>query len=308
MSRRSKLLAATLVIAATMGRAASIEAALSQRPQRQRAVVAQALPRPVSLREVRGRGLLVTAWINGAGPFTLAVDTGAGATIISPRAAAAAGVSVSARRGSSIAGLSGAAVSANDGLIRDLAVGDLQNYLPARREVVISGGLPPELDGLLDPNDASGQFGYVIDIPGRELSFFDPKQQPVTVNAEPPDGAVVQWLQQASGHRPFVRIDSGEQVLIDTGSSLGFAVRDSSAPAIRTRTSAVYDVGGSVSARRAMPRTISIGSLVLRNVPTDVISGAAVDTPALLGLNALRPFRLRFDPLHRLIEIAPMER
>ena len=32
---------------------------------------------------------------------------------------------------------------------------------------------------------------------------------------------------------------------------------------------------------------------------------AASDAPVLLGLNALRPFRLSFDPLHRLIEIAP---
>jgi hypothetical protein len=47
---------------------------------------------------------------------------------------------------------------------------------------------------------------------------------------------------------------------------------------------------------------------VLRNIPTDVISGAPAETPALLGLNALRPFRMRFDPLHRLIEIAPAER
>jgi predicted aspartyl protease len=308
LSRGSKLLAATLVIAATMGRAASIEAALSQRPQRQRTIVAQTLPRAVSFREVHGRGLLISAWINGIGPFNLAVDTGAGATIISPRVAAAAGVGVSAGPGPSIAGLSGAAVSASDGSIRDLAIGDSRNYLPTKRNVIVSSGLPPDLDGLLDPNDAFAMLGYVIDIPSRELSFFDPRQQPVTLTPEPPDGAVVQWLQQAGSHRPFVRIDSGEQVLIDTGSSLGFAVRDPYAREVRTRTSAVYDVGGSVSARRAMPRTISIGSLVLRNVPTDVISGAAADTPALLGLNALRPFRLRFDPLHRLIEIAPTGR
>jgi hypothetical protein len=67
----------------------------------------------------------------------------------------------------------------------------------------------------------------------------------------------------------------------------------------------VHDVGGSVSTRRVAPRTVSIGALELRGVPTDMISGAASDAPVLLGLNALRPFRLRFDPLHRLIEIAP---
>jgi hypothetical protein len=40
-------------------------------------------------------------------------------------------------------------------------------------------------------------------------------------------------------------------------------------------------------------------------VPTDLVSGTEADAPVLLGLSALRPFRLKFDPLHRLIEIAP---
>src|SRR2546423_1096623 len=194
-----------------MGGAASIGAALSQRPRRQtqrrqpQPASSMALPRPVSFREVRGRGLLVSTWVNGVGPFNFAVDTGAGATIISPHVAGAAGVSVSTAPGPSIAGLSGATVPAHDGVIRDMAIGDPQNYLPTKRDVIVSSGLPPDLDGLLDPNDA-------------------------------------------------------------------------------------------------------FGSLVLRNIPTDVISGAPAETPALLGLNALRPFRMRFDPLHRLIEIAPTER
>ena len=313
MSRTSKLLMAALVIAANIGGAASIGAALSQRPRRpirrrQPQSVSVTLPRPVSFREVRGRGLLVSTWVNGVGPFNFAVDTGAGAAIISPRVAGAAGVSISTAPGPSIAGLSGAMVAAHDGVVRDIAIGDPQNYLPAKRDVIVSSGLPPDLDGLLDPNDAFGFFGYVIDIPARELSAFDPREEPVTLQREPADGAVVQWLQQASSHRPFVRLDTGEQVLIDTGSSLGFAVHDAYARDSRVRASAVYDVGGSVATRRGAPRTVSIGSLVLRNVPTDVISGAPAETPALLGLNALRPFRMRFDPLHRLIEIAPAER
>ena len=313
MNRTSKLLTTAVVFAATMGGAASIGAALSQRPRRQaqsrQTQPAQVtLPRPVSFREVRGRGLLVSTWVNRAGPFNFAVDTGAGATIISPRVASAAGVSISSGPGPSIAGLSGAMVAAHDGLIQEIAIGDPQNQLPSKRDVIVSSGLPQDLDGLLDPNDAFGSFGYVIDIPGRELSAFDAREEPVTLQREPSEGCVVQWLQQGGSHRPFVRLDTGEQILIDTGSSLGFAVHDAYARDSRVRTSAVYDVGGSVSTRRGNPRTVSIGSLVLRNVPTDVISGAPAETPALLGLNALRPFRMRFDPVHRLIEIAPAER
>ncbi|HEY9285757.1 MAG TPA: aspartyl protease family protein [Pyrinomonadaceae bacterium] len=68
---------------------------------------ASALPAPVRFREVEGRGLLVRAWVNGQGPYEFAVDTGAGATIISRRVAAEARVPVYADRAVSISGLSG---------------------------------------------------------------------------------------------------------------------------------------------------------------------------------------------------------
>jgi len=38
--------------------------------------------------------LLIDTWINSAGPFTFAIDTGAGITIISPRVAREAEVNV----------------------------------------------------------------------------------------------------------------------------------------------------------------------------------------------------------------------
>jgi hypothetical protein len=34
------------------------------------------IPRPVRLREVRGRGLLVSAWLNSTGPFMFALIRG----------------------------------------------------------------------------------------------------------------------------------------------------------------------------------------------------------------------------------------
>src|SRR5262252_7019924 len=264
------------------------------------------LPHSVTFREVRGRGLLVNTWINSTGPFTFAIDTGAGITIISPRVAAAAAVPLQQGPGPSLAGLSGAIVAAKAGTVQTVALGDSQNRLPARAEVIVSNGLPRDIDGLLDPNDAFGQLGYSIDIPHQELSFFDPRESALSTRTQPADGAVISWQQQGNSRRPFVTLSTGEQALIDTGSSLGFAVRDSGPPSSASRSSPVHDVGGgSVSAHRIAPRTVSIGSLVLRNVPTDVISGATSDAPVLLGLSALHPFRLRFDPLHRLIEIAP---
>jgi len=295
------------------GRAVSHGAALHQLTQRKpdRARPAEktsrplVLPHSVTFREVRGRGLLVSTWINSAGPFTFAIDTGAGITIVSQRVAAEAAIPVRQGQGASVAGLSGATVSAGEGTVQNIALGDSQNRLPARTEVLVSNGLPRDIDGLLDPSDAFGQLGYSIDIPHQELSFFDPHESALSTRSQPADGAVVAWLQQGNSRRPFVTLSTGEQALIDTGSSLGFAVRDSGPASMPSRSSAVHDVGGSVSTHRVAPRTVSVGALVLRNVPTDVISGATADAPILLGLNALHPFRLRFDPLHHLIEIAP---
>jgi hypothetical protein len=101
-------------------------------------------------------------------------------------------------------------------------------------------------------------------------------------------------------------LDNGDRALIDTGSSLGLAIRD---PNAASRS----DASGARGRRRRKNRhspvstsTIAIGSLMLRRIPTDLVSGAEADAPVLLGLTALRPFRLRFDPLHRLIEIGPI--
>ena len=279
-----------------------------QRPRARtitRNAINQPLPRPVSFHEVYGRGLLTNVWVNSAGPFTFAIDTGAGATIVSPRVAAEANVNIGSGPGPSLAGMSGTTVAARYGSIQSLAAGDPDNRLPSGSQVIVSNGLPRDLDGLLDPNEAFGSFGYVIDVPHQQLSAFDPRREPVSTRVQPPDGAVVEWLVEGGSHRPFVLLSTGERALIDTGSSLGFAVRDSGRFSGSSRGSTVRDVGGSVSYRRGSPQTIAIGSLVLRNIPTDFVSGAAADAPIMLGLNALRPFRLAFDPLHRLIEIAP---
>ena len=311
LTRQSTLLATLLIVVALGGRAVSSGTALrlsqqrGQRPRNsappQRPVT---LPQSVTFREVRGRGLLVNVWINSKGPFTFAIDTGAGITVITPRVAGVSAVAVQAGPGPSVAGLSGTVVSAQAATAQTIALGESENVLPGRTNMIITPGLPRDLDGLLDPNDVFGSLGYAIDIPRHELSFFDPRETPLSLRSQPRDGAVVTWQQHSGSHRPFVTLSNGDQALIDTGSSLGLGLHDAN-PAMYSRSSAVHDVGGSVSTRRVEPRTVSIGALELRGVPTDMISGASPDAPVLLGLNALRPFRLRFDPVHRLIEIAP---
>src|SRR5262249_33895645 len=252
---------------------------------------------------VPGRGLLVRTWINGTGPFNFAIDTGAGATLLSPLVANEARVTRAGERAGSVAGLSGAMRSAYHASLQSLAIGEMENYLPGSRQVMITDGLPSDLDGVLDPTEALSPLGYSIDIPRHEFIAFDPNTEAVKVNRIAGEGTVVAWLRQGQEGRPFVMLDNGDRALLDTGSSLGLVVRDPNAA--RNSAHVARDVGGGqISTRRGSTSTISIGSLMLKRIPTDFVSGTEASAPVLLGLAALRPFRLRFDPVHRLIEIS----
>ena len=308
MNSSYRLLFAAILLVATGGRAVSIETALFAAESSAQRATPAATVRPVRLREVRGRGLLADVWVNSVGPFRFAVDTGAGATLVSPGVASAARLDVRSNRSRSIAGLSGRGTTAHDANIQTLAIGDRTNYVPGSREVVVTPGLPNDIDGVLDPTEAFSPLGYVIDIPRLELSTFDSRAMPLRLEDQPIEGAVVRWLREGSSRRPFVQLDNGDRALIDTGSSLGLGIRSHSEPD-RGRVSYSRDIGGSqISTERVRPMTIAIGALKLKNIPTDVISGAGAGAPTLLGLSALRPFRLVFDPVNRLIEIAPVSR
>ena len=307
MNRATRFLSAIILVASIGGRAALAQAAPSQQPRQSnlKSTTSSPIPHAVSFREVAGRGLLVRTWVNGLGPFNFAIDTGAGATLISSRVASESRVARTTDRPASISGLTGAKTTAYHASLRSLAIGDIENYLPNKGEVLITSGLPADLDGVLDPTETLAPLGYTIDIPRREFSAFDPRTEALQVNRPPLEGAVVTWLREAHGRRPFVMLDNGDRALIDTGSSLGLAIRDPNAASRSVATGARDVGGGTISTRRVSTSTISIGSLTLRRIPTDLVSGAEADAPILLGLTALRPFRLRFDPLHRLIEIDP---
>ncbi len=308
MNRATRFLWAIILVASIGGRAASAQAAPPQnrRPSTGKSSTSSPIPHAVSFREVPGRGLLVRTWVNGVGPFNFAIDTGSGATLISSRIAAESRVNRTNDGPASIAGLTGTKTIAYHASLDTLAIGDIENYLPAKGAVMITSGLPADLDGVIDPTEALAPLGYTIDIPRREFIAFDPRSEGVQSNQPPLEGAVVAWVREAHGRRPFVMLDNGDRALIDTGSSLGLAIRDPNSTS-RSGASTARDIGGGqISTRRVSTSTIAIGSLTLRRIPTDLVSGGAADAPVLLGLTALRPFRLRFDPLHRLIEIGPI--
>ncbi len=267
------------------------------------------VPRPVRLREGRGRGLLVDVWINGTGPYLFAVDTGAGTTVIRSEAFHRAGLTSTAGSRIAIGGLSNTtSVSGQQTIIDDLALGDPGNLLPSHHRVIVMATLPGGIDGVLDPSEAYAPIGYVIDMPNRQLSAFDTTTSRLQSGNEPAGGTVVRWVRENDGKRPFVRLGDNRLALIDTGSGFGLAVTydEIVSGSQRTRANSVRDLnGGAVQSRRVAPTTVTIGSLVLRNVPTDILVGAHEDAPVILGRDALAPFKLTFDPVSRLIEIAP---
>lgn len=277
---------------------------------------AATLPSPARLIESGGRGLLVKTWVNGVGPFSFAVDTGAGATILSPRVASAARVEVEdGGRGIEVGGLSGASRGGGQkAFVRSVSVGTRENTLPARGLAIVAPGLPTDVDGVLDPTEAFSPYGYVIDIPRGELSAFDPRTQPLRKSDATPGGAVVPWLTEAGSRRPFVMLAEGRRALLDTGSGFGLAVDDTAARTLgllitegRRRGSSRDIAGGEIHAQRVRSATVTVGPLVLRGVPTDYLLHAQKGAPVILGRDALRPFRLTFDPASRLVMFEPVE-
>lgn len=276
----------------------------------------RALPAPVGFRESEGRGLLVRVWVNGAGPFDFAVDTGAGASILSPRVAGAARVEVeTGGRGIEIGGLSGARrAGGQKAFVRSLSAGFRENSLPAGGLFIVAPGLPEDVDGILDPTEVFSPLGFVIDMPRSELRVFDPRSTPLRAGDTPPGGAVVRWLVEGGSRRPFVMLAEGRRALIDTGSGYGLAVNATAARSLGILAeggregAGTRDLGGGrVASRRVRPATVSLGPLVLRGVPTDLLLNAENGAPVLLGRDALRPFQLTFDPVNRLIMLRPEE-
>jgi len=281
--------------------------------RRSRVKGAATLPGPVRFREDEGCGLLVDVWINDAGAYTFAVDTGAGASIISARVAREVGAKLIAGSSISIGGLSGqTSGGGREAVIGTLAIGERRNYLPAKGLVIVSEHLPPDVDGVLDPSECYQPHGFVIDFPAREMRAFDPRLTPVRRDETPIGGAVVSWSTNGNSHRPFVVFDGGRRALVDTGSGFGLALNLNHARALgltnlrgRERDSVRDLARGEVRAERIAPATVQIGALVLRRVPTDLLLSAPANAPILLGRDALRPFQLTFDPLHKLIRFAP---
>ena len=224
------------------------------------------------------------------GEYTFALDTGAGATILSERVGREARVLFNGNQ-ARISGLSGAgSAGGREAKVKSLAIGARENFLPSKSPVIVTGALPPGIDGVLDPTESYWPLGYSIDMPESEISAFDPSVNPVRPGDAPPDGAVAPWLTDGRTRRPFVMLDLGRRALLDTGSGFGLAMNESVARASgimigegRERESVRDLGGGQIAARRIAPVTVRIGSLILRRIPTDLVSASNRARPSCLA-------------------------
>ena len=305
MSKVKLAIALGLLSVATVAWAIPTKGVAHQHVQRMRSADVVA---PIRLRDERERGLLAQGWINGAGPFVFVIDTGAGVSLISGNVVQRARLQVTKSQRALLGGLSTSPISSDrETQISGLALGQRNNNVPGSFPAAVVASLPGTIDGILDPTEVFRPYGYSVDLPNRELRVFDTASQPLRLTDVPKDGAVVRWVREAGNDRPFVRLGDGRLALIDTGSSFGFALSDVQSRQHRSENT-IHDLGGGmVQSRRVAPQTVSVGTLVLNKVPTDVLTGVAAGTPIILGRGALFPFKITFDPSSRLIAFEPTE-
>lgn len=276
--------------------------------------VPTSVPRPIEIREARGAGLLLRVWLQGRGPFTFALDTGAGCNIVTSRTALAANLEALSAT-VPVQGVSGSKIVAHTAEAATFAAGSRDNVLPSTSTLLVADTLPDGVDGLIDPSIVLWPLGFEIDMQRGTLTAFDPLRSPIDGARVPEGGGVVRWDAVDETRRPWVKVGPGRFALVDTGSQLGFAVGSRDAERFGVialhagdAERAVDSGGGVFRTRRATTPTLHVGSMELRNVPTNIVESGDAHAPILLGREALRPFAIAFDPRARLIRFAPYQR
>src|SRR6185436_8875861 len=98
---------------------------------------------PVRLKQSSGRGLLTDVWIRGSGPFTFAVDTGAGVTLVSRSVINRAQLQTHAATKPLAGGLSAGSIISNQSTsIEQIAIGRRDNQLRSAFTGAVVESLP----------------------------------------------------------------------------------------------------------------------------------------------------------------------
>src|ERR1044071_9112399 len=105
-------------------------------------------PLPIKLRDGHD-GLVANAWINGAGPFVFAIDTGAGVSLISRNVVDRAHLQVTRSNRPLVGGLSTARIASDEETrLSDLALGQPSNRINTRALAAVVTSLPGSIDGI----------------------------------------------------------------------------------------------------------------------------------------------------------------
>jgi len=303
---KAKLFIASGALAAMVWAAPLVGAAhyIARRGANEGRTLAQE-PLAARFRVENDRGLLLRIWLNGSGPYVFALDTGAGMNVIAQRVVTEIKLPTKAAPSTYVGGLTSSRIVSNrEAIINQMAVGERGNALPSSQTALIVTNLPLDIDGIIDPTQAYAPLGYSIDLPNEQIEALG--AEGVLTRPQGSEGAVVAWIRKPDDARPFVRLGDGRLALLDTGSRFGLAVNERNAVIVgnnRENGNVVgRDIaGGIIRSRRVSPTTISIGELVLRRIPTDILFGVHEGAPLILGRDALYPFKISFDPRRRLI-------
>ncbi len=114
------------------------------------AEVKPARPNPVPF-TLANQLILLDVRINGKGPFTFVLDTGAGATLLSPELASTLGLKRLGKKGNAV-GAAGGKSDVSFGRVESISVGDVtaKNYEVAVLDLADVGkGAGKQLDGIL---------------------------------------------------------------------------------------------------------------------------------------------------------------
>src|SRR5690349_22462472 len=100
-------------------------------PQRVQRLRSTNVVAPVRLRDERERGLLAEGWVNGAGPFVFAIDTGAGVSLVSRDVVDRARLAMTRSRRPLVGGLTSAPISSDqETQISGIELGTRDNRVP----------------------------------------------------------------------------------------------------------------------------------------------------------------------------------
>ncbi len=244
---------------------------------------------------------LVPVRINGQGPFTFLLDTGAGESIVTPALAARFSKDTFRIRRKT-GGASGRQVAVTKALSIDRLIAGPAEFHGFDAEVIdltgVSDALGVALDGILGCPLFEGML-LRIDFPNRTVQV-----RTGTLDGEERDDQ----FKVAGTQRPYVRVSFGKQairVLVDTGSGNGLSLDDKvfQRQAFRGDPVVVADavgISGKPYSWRAgrLAHALKIGPTVL----VEPIVGTS-ETDSFVGVKVLRHFCVTYDRKHALVRL-----